>query len=164
MLLSGPSQICQFPYNLKKNLHFPPEFFYLHHSRLSTLLTIPECYCNGPIYIYIYFRAVTCWNIPEILFCGLFQNFYILNNSRILTFWTISEFYILDQSRTFIFWTIQDYLHYGPFKNLYIWDHSRIFTLLTISECLPSGPFQNMSFRTVLELVSDVRYYQEGVR
>ena len=65
--------------------------------------------------------------IPEFLYCVLFQNFLVLDHSRIFRFSTIHELfqsvqfqkvYVLDISRIFKFW--QEFLHSGPFKNLYI--------------------------------------------
>ena len=61
-------------------------------------------------------------------FFELFQNFYITDNSRIFTFWTIQNFshyelfqnfYIIDHLRTCTFWAIQEFSHSRSLQNFY---------------------------------------------
>ena len=72
------------------------------------------------------FQILTFWTIPEILHTGPFQNFYIIDNSRIFNLVTIP---LISHCGLFLFFHIPDCL--------------RIFTSLTIVDdsrfCRPTG-------------------------
>ena len=111
-------------------------------------------------YIPCHSRLFMFWTISELSSSGPCQNFPILKDSRVVTFWTIPDFftywifpefsssgtfknfYILDYSQISTFWTIPKFLCSEPLINFQVLHHARISLFWTILECLHSGSLQ----------------------
>ena len=82
----------------------------------------------GPVknvHINVNSKTFTFWTIQEFSYFVQFQNFYILDNSIYVVFWTISDVFSFC-----LFWIISETLHSVPLKKFYILDYSRIFRIL----------------------------------